>query len=379
MKIFCQFNRKFHLLGQAFLFVLIINNSIYACTIFNKTKGDTVLVGNNEDWLQTDSQVMFYPASEGKYGRMYFGFNNNGFGGMNECGLFFDVCALPRREIKFPEDKPLYLDDFWEFALETCATVDEVVHLVNQYYIECLNRQHVMFVDSTGNSAVIEWAQDSLAIIYKTGDYQLITNFMISDTNLARSPPCWRYNTANQMLQDCDVSIESFGHILAAVHQEGNFATQYSNVYDLKNRVVYVVHYHNYNEVIMFDLIEELKQGYHIYELPTLFTNAEPIHNESKTPTHFQLLQNYPNPFNPSTTIRYNLKESSDVMLKIYNLAGQELVTLENGFKTAGEHDINWTPDGLPSGIYFCRLQAGDPSASSGQRLLETKKFILQK
>ena len=371
MKIFCQFSRKFHLLGQAFLFILIINNSIHACTIFNKTKGDTVLVGNNEDWLLTDSQVMFYPASEGKYGRMYFGFKKNGYGGMNECGLFYDVCALPRREIKFPEDKPLYLDDFWEFALEMCATVDEVVHLVKQYYIESLNRHHVMFVDSTGNSAVIEWAQDSLAIIYKTGDYQVVTNFMLSDPNIEEPYPCWRYRKANRLLQKCNVSIEHFTAILDTVHQEGTFATQYSNIYDLKNRIVYAYHLYNYDEVVMFDLDEELKKGFHIYELPTLYTNVESLFNESKSPKQFQLFQNYPNPFNPSTTIKYNLIESSNVILKIYNLGGQEVATLDNGFKLAGEHDINWQPKGLPSGIYFYRLQAGE--------FFETKKLILQK
>jgi hypothetical protein len=334
-------------------------------------KGDTILVGNNEDWYKTNSQVLFYPGSEGTYGKMFFGFDGQGFGGMNECGLFFDKCALPRRDITFPEDKKLNPGDIYNTMLDSCATLEEAVNLLKQYNIESLCRNHVMIVDSSGNSAVIEWAQDSMAIIYKTGDYQLITNFMITDSSLMASPTCWRYNTANQMLQDCDVTVESFGYILAAVHQEGDFPTQYSNVYDLKNRVVYVVHYYNFNEVIKLDLIEELKQDSHIYNLPDLFTNLEPSHNESKTPRQFQLLQNYPNPFNPSTTIKYYLKESGDVMLKIYNLTGQELVTLENGFKRAGEYLINWRPKGLPGGIYFYMLRAGGYSV--------TKKLILQK
>ncbi|UCE08282.1 MAG: T9SS type A sorting domain-containing protein, partial [bacterium] len=79
-------------------------------------------------------------------------------------------------------------------------------------------------------------------------------------------------------------------------------------------------------------------------------------------PHGFKLQQNYPNPFNPSTTIKYNLIESSNVILKIYNLGGQKVATLDNGFKIAGEHDINWQPKGLPSGIYFYRLQAGEYS-----------------
>lgn len=96
-------------------------------------------------------------------------------------------------------------------------------------------------------------------------------------------------------------------------------------------------------------------------------------------PKLISLKQNYPNPFNPATTIRYNLNKSSNVILKIYNPTGQLLVTLVNSFQTEGEHEITWQPKGLPSGIYFYRLQADDPSTSSGQRFSETKKLILQK
>ena len=89
------------------------------------------------------------------------------------------------------------------------------------------------------------------------------------------------------------------------------------------------------------------------------------------SPDKFSLSQNYPNPFNPSTTIKYNLNQSSKVTLKIYNLSGQELETLINEFQVAGEKEVTWQPKGLPSGIYYYRLQAGDFS--------ETKKLILQK
>lgn len=98
----------------------------------------------------------------------------------------------------------------------------------------------------------------------------------------------------------------------------------------------------------------------------------------------FKLKQNYPNPFNPTTIIKYNLNKSTHVILTIYNLSGQHLETLVNGFQTAGEYEINWQAEGLPSGIYFYQLQAEDPSsrnisAGSGQRFSETKKLILQK
>jgi hypothetical protein len=96
-------------------------------------------------------------------------------------------------------------------------------------------------------------------------------------------------------------------------------------------------------------------------------------------PINTTLLQNYPNPFNPATTIKYHLNKSNFVILKIYNIAGQELETLFNGFQSNGDYQLVWQPKGLPSGVYFYRLQVGDPSTGSGQRFSETKKLILQK
>ncbi|MDZ7291830.1 MAG: T9SS type A sorting domain-containing protein [candidate division KSB1 bacterium] len=76
-------------------------------------------------------------------------------------------------------------------------------------------------------------------------------------------------------------------------------------------------------------------------------------------PTQFQLLQNYPNPFNAVTTIEFDLRRSSEVSLKIFNLHGEEIVTLLNQNKlAAGRYKIKWNGENLPSGIYVYRLQA---------------------
>jgi hypothetical protein len=77
----------------------------------------------------------------------------------------------------------------------------------------------------------------------------------------------------------------------------------------------------------------------------------------SALPTRSTLMQNYPNPFNPSTVIRYSLNRTEEITLSIYNIFGQELATLVHGYQTAGEHEIVWQPESLPSGIYFCQLR----------------------
>jgi hypothetical protein len=86
-------------------------------------------------------------------------------------------------------------------------------------------------------------------------------------------------------------------------------------------------------------------------------------------PTGFFLSQNYPNPFNPSTTIQFALPKASLVMLKIYNVLGQEVATLVNEELKIGAYRVNWDGANVPSGVYFYRLQAGD--------FVETKKLLL--
>jgi len=77
----------------------------------------------------------------------------------------------------------------------------------------------------------------------------------------------------------------------------------------------------------------------------------------------FQLHQNYPNPFNPVTAIGYEMPGAGFATIKIYNLSGQEIVTLLNSWQPAGKHRIQWHASGLPSGIYFCRFQSGNQIA----------------
>lgn len=88
-------------------------------------------------------------------------------------------------------------------------------------------------------------------------------------------------------------------------------------------------------------------------------------------PTEFVLEQNYPNPFNPSTTIRFSLPEDNFVALKVYNLLGQEVATLVNENKIAGNYNINFNASNLSSGVYLYKLDAGKFSAVKKITLLK--------
>jgi len=95
------------------------------------------------------------------------------------------------------------------------------------------------------------------------------------------------------------------------------------------------------------------------------------ILNDLQKPKQFFLTQNYPNPFNPTTNINYSIPESEVVSLKIFNSIGEEVSTLVNAEKVAGSYSVEFNATGLPSGVYFYRLQAGN--------FIDTKKIALIK
>lgn len=93
------------------------------------------------------------------------------------------------------------------------------------------------------------------------------------------------------------------------------------------------------------------------------------VAEESSSQQNFVLEQNYPNPFNPNTTIRFRLKNSSQVTLRIYDLSGREVITLVDGRLNAGEHAVRWQANSIGSGVYVYELKAGG--------FVETKKMLL--
>lgn len=111
----------------------------------------------------------------------------------------------------------------------------------------------------------------------------------------------------------------------------------------------------------------------------TLITDPDPVKVVDVgigIPNEFKLEQNYPNPFNPVTKIRYTIpvgvnSQMSKVNLKVYDVLGNEVVTLISQDKFPGNYSVTFNAANLPSGIYFYRITSGNFTA--------TKKLILLK
>ncbi len=100
--------------------------------------------------------------------------------------------------------------------------------------------------------------------------------------------------------------------------------------------------------------------------------------NPPALPFNYILYQNYPNPFNPGTTIQYSVPQISNVIIKVYDILGNEIVTLVNEVKNNGIHSVTFEAGSLASGIYFYNLQAF-PVSESGEMFIQTKKMVLIK
>lgn len=93
--------------------------------------------------------------------------------------------------------------------------------------------------------------------------------------------------------------------------------------------------------------------------------------NNNEIPVAYRLEQNYPNPFNPSTLIGYSIPFPGNVKLVVYDILGNEIATVINEYRPAGNYEIRFDASGLSSGIYFYTVSSGSFS--------DTKKMMVLK
>jgi hypothetical protein len=249
------------LTGQPAQVVAQVMQPGQGCTVFYAAAGDVALAGNSEDSYNPLTRARFIPASDGRYGRVYFGYDDLGpQGGLNDQGLFFDGLSVPPKAPVASAQKPAFPDGPLakiDEVMATSATVDEAVAFFERYSAPELEAGQLFFGDKAGNSAIVEGD----AIIRKKGSYQVATNFRQSE--FPDPPyPCDRANTADQRLSQAgSYSVELFRQILDATHQDHSAQTLYSQVYDLKKGLIYLYLFHDYQNGVVLNLADELAKG----------------------------------------------------------------------------------------------------------------------
>lgn len=150
------------------------------------------------------------------------------------------------------------------------------------------------------------------------------------------------------------------------VNNDSGQMTQGSPDVVLSNEYIYYTWNDNRTPGQGFDIFARIDQ------FQTVSVDEPP--KSAVVPSAFHLFQNFPNPFNPQTTIRYELPATSPVSLKVFNISGQEIISLVEEIQSAGSHSMFWNGNNasgekVPSGIYYCRLKMGN--------VVQVRKMVL--
>ena len=262
------------------LIVVLVNQNLFTCTLFWANMNDHILCAKNMDWSNPETRMLFIPASEGKYGRVYFGIESEyGFtntSGMNEMGLWYGGASLPERtDIYNTYNRPRWDYELIEKTMEECATVDEAIEVFTEYWEPNWNG-HSLIADKYGNCVVIEYGEKDVVFIRNENNYQVVTNFYLSDTINSRWYDCYRYNIANEILTNSsEISFDLFRNIADETHADGNGQTTLTNIHDLTTGDIQLYNMRNFNEVLKINLFEELEKGGHYLKCSDYFSRIK--------------------------------------------------------------------------------------------------------
>jgi hypothetical protein len=234
--------------------------SVGACTIFVITDGQHALFCNNEDWSNPKTRIWFIPGN-GKYGRVCVGFDNGwGQGGLNTEGLAFDWVAgykekwEPDPKLKRVKGNPA------ERMLESCASVEEAITFFQTHWEPSFSYAKILIADRSGASVIVGAHDGNLTIERKSRSRAMGYRGQLAESMLVKTS---------------EPTLGNAGTILRAAIQEGQYATKYSNVFDLKTGDIYVFRFPDQGEPVKLNLTEELKKGGHFYDIALLKEQME--------------------------------------------------------------------------------------------------------
>ena len=234
----------------------LINATTFACTIFVLTDASKTIFFNNEDFSNSHTRLWFVPAGPGYHGGAYVGFDDGwAQGGVNTEGLAYDWVAGFDDAWKPPAKMQSVRGNSSQRMLETCATVAEAIAFYQTHREAEFARSRIMVADKTGASVIIGAHRGQLLVERKTE---------------CRGFGYGREALANGLAQPPEPTLANGTKILAAARQEGQFATKYSNAFDLRTGDIFFLSLGGGKSPTKLNLQAELQKGPHFYDIPQL-------------------------------------------------------------------------------------------------------------
>ena len=233
------------------------------------------MVGNNEDFWNPNTYMWTERGYNQEYGAIYFGYENLWpQGGVNQAGLVFDGFAEDFLVISDTVGKPPLENDFIQEIMKHCANVDQVKQYLKQYSLAGLERGMLFFVDKTGKYLIVEG--DSL--ILGNRQHYVLSNFYPSQTPDESTVPIPFYIKGRKLLENhSDTSISFCTALSDTMHQEKEWGggTMYTTIYDLKEGIIYLYYFRDFNRVRKFNIKLELSKENYTLFIPELFPENE--------------------------------------------------------------------------------------------------------
>ncbi|MFH0842753.1 MAG: hypothetical protein V1903_09050 [Bacteroidota bacterium] len=240
------------------------------CSVITISKDSSVFFGGNDDSNNPDQYYWVEPGDSSRYGVIWIGLPDNPQQGINEKGLAYDANGLPRFEVNpHTERIPVngeYYHHYLMQILHECSTVTEVIEWANKHQHFPYMHDQMHFADKTGDAVIISAGKDGeMVFTRKTpGDGFLVsTNFNVANPANASEYPCWRYDKANEMLdqlmnREGSLNYNDVTDVMDAIHQEGASWTIETLVTDLTNGVMYLYYFYQYDDPVIINVKEEL-------------------------------------------------------------------------------------------------------------------------
>ena len=257
------------------------------CTIVTVTINDKIFFCNNEDFNRPKDGtfLLFVPPQEvpnklnlpdEKGASEIYGFSLVGSkfddglypqGGINSEGLSYDINALPLVTLSKNKGKPWKCAMNFYDLLWTNRTVEDIINWFETYkfpYPDSAVQLH--FADALGDAVIVSTNKDNEIAFTEKGSkkYLITTNYNIANTDNAYFYPCKRFDAAKEvcerLVKKNDVTFDDCEEIVKAAHvpYKNEAGTLYSNIFDLKEKKIYLYHIGNFDQRVEFNLAEEL-------------------------------------------------------------------------------------------------------------------------
>jgi hypothetical protein len=267
---------------------LLLPGPLAACSVFSLAIGGNVIVGNNNDNTYSLNMLLHVtPNRDGYFGRVCVsmettpGWVPTGMKCVNEKGLAITHANVPRTDTPYDPDKPQLQHNFLEKIVAECATVKQAVAMLRAYSMPPnphAAHVHLMLIDPSGDSAIVEWVDGEVKAIPRSGPWQIMTNTLISKPSPTEGPNS-RLNRGRRLLAEIkEASTANAVSVLKEISIHGRYkgdevGSVESVVFDLTGRKVHLYYKRDFDHPLTLDLDEELEKGARTVELRKLFPN----------------------------------------------------------------------------------------------------------